>query len=253
VIGRRDDGGDRLCVAVDLEGYGRRSDAGQERAQEAIAGLLDAAWRAARTAAPLRQPNGDGEVALLEPAAEPEVVVAMLVALRAGLEALNRSTPGDRLRLRAAAHRGPGRPARNGFAGSGVVRTCRFLGSRALRADLARRPGTDLAVALSDPLFDELRGLVPVRQFRRVLVLEPAKVFSGHAWLHAGGPLPALTGTVGGAETTATESADPVAERPDAPGMRIEIADGGQAGTVVQARELHGGLTIGPPDRRGGV
>jgi hypothetical protein len=26
--------------------------------------------------------------------------------------------------------------------------------------------------------------------------------------------------------------------------MRIEIADGGLVGTVVQARELHGGLTL---------
>jgi hypothetical protein len=133
------------------------------------------------------------------------------------------------------------------LGGGGVVRTCRFLGSRALRADLARRPGVDLAVALSDPLFDELRDLVRTRDFRRVLVLEPAKVFSGYAWLHTGGPLPARP----------TETVDPApaasAERPgpDAAGMRIEIADGGQAGTVVQARELHGGLTIGAPDRRG--
>lgn len=247
MVGRRGDAGDRLCVAVDLEGYGRRSDAGQERAQEALAGLLDAAWRAAGTS-PLRQPNGDGEVALLGPAAEPGAVVAMLVALRAGLEAVNRATPRERLRLRAAAHRGPGRPARNGFAGSGVVRTCRFLGSRALRSDLARRPGTDLAVAVSDPLFDELRGVVRVRDFRRVLVLEPAKAFSGYAWLHTGGPLPApLTGVVGSAD------AAPEQPGPEVPGMRIEIADGGQAGTVVQARELHGGLTIAPPDRRGGV
>lgn len=244
MVGRRGDGGDRLCVAVDLEGYGRRSDAGQERAQEALAGLLDAAWRAAGTTA-LRQPNGDGEVALLGPAAEPEAVVAMLVALRAGLEAVNRSAPHERLRLRAAAHRGPGRPARNGFAGSGVVRTCRFLGSRALRADLARRPGTDLAVAVSDPLFAELRGVVRLRDFRRVLVVEPAKVFSGHAWLHTGGPLPALPDALG--------STDTPPEEPGGPGMRIEIADGGQAGTVVQARELHGGLTIGPPDRRSGA
>lgn len=244
MVGRRGDAGDRLCVAVDLEGYGRRSDAAQERAQEALAGLLDAAWRAAGTS-PLRQPNGDGEVALLGATAEPEAVVAMLVALRAGLEAVNRSTPGERLRLRAAAHRGPGRPARNGFAGSGVVRTCRFLGSRALRSDLARRPGTDLAVAVSDPLFDELRGVVRLRDFRRVLVVEPAKVFSGHAWLHTGGPLPALPDAVG--------STDAPPEEPAGPGMRIEIADGGQVGTVVQARELRGGLTIGPPDRRGGA
>ncbi|MCE3552331.1 hypothetical protein LWC33_12780 [Pseudonocardia sp. RS11V-5] len=242
MIGRRGDPGDRLCVAVDLEGYSRRSDAGQERAQEALAGLLDAAWRAARTEA-LRQPNGDGEVALLGPAAEPGAVVAMLQALGAGLEALNRSTPRERLRLRAAAHRGPGRPARNGFAGSGVVRTCRLLGSRALRAELVRRPGTDLAVALSDPLFTELSGVLPVQDFRRVLVLEPAKVFSGHAWLHTGGPLPALLDAAG--------SAGVRPEEPDVPDMRIEIADGGQAGSVVQARELHGGLTIGLPDRRG--
>ncbi|GAA4683256.1 hypothetical protein GCM10023215_16920 [Pseudonocardia yuanmonensis] len=246
MVGRRGDAGERLCVAVDLEGYGRRSDAAQERAQDALAGLLDAAWRAAGAAEPLRQPNGDGEVALLGPAAEPAAVVAMLVALRAGLEALNRSAPAERLRLRAAAHRGPGRPARNGFAGSGVVRTCRFLGSHALRADLARRPGADLAVAVSDPLFAELRGVLRIRDFRRVLVVEPGKVFSGWAWLHTGGPLPAPV-------TDAVEADEPGtrAAGPEEAGMRIEIADGGQAGTVIQARELHGGLTITPDVRDG--
>lgn len=249
MVGRRGDAGGRLCVAVDLEGYGRRSDAAQERAQEALAGLLDTAWRAAGAggvAGPLRQPNGDGEVALLGPEAEPTAVVAMLVALRAGLAALNRSAPQERLRLRAAAHRGPGRPARNGFAGSGVVRTCRFLGSRALRADLAHRPGADLAVALSDPLFGELRGVLRPADFRRVLVVEPAKVFSGHAWLHTGGPLPArVSDTVETGEPGRTPG-------PEGATMRIEIADGGQVGAVVQARELHGGLVLGPPDARGG-
>ncbi|MFR9801967.1 hypothetical protein ACL02T_06635 [Pseudonocardia sp. RS010] len=245
MVGRRGPAGHRLCVAIDLEGYGRRSDAAQERAQDALATLLDAAWRAAGTA-PLRQPNGDGEVALLDLAAEPAAVVTMLGALRRGLADLNRTTPQERLRLRAAAHHGPGRPARNGFAGGGVVRTCRFLGSRALRADLAGRPAVDLALALSDPLFGELRGVVRERDFRRVFVVEPAKMFSGHAWLHTGGPLPAAADrTVG----TGRSGPEPPGQRPA--GMRIEIADGGQVGSVVQARELRGGLTLGRPDHRG--
>jgi hypothetical protein len=239
VVGRRSDGLERFCVAVDLEGYGRRTDAGQEQAQEALAGVLDAAWAAAVPTGALRQPNGDGEVALLPPDAAAAEVLGLLRALQGALHEVNMGAAGlagDRLRLRAAAHHGVARPARNGFAGDGVVRTCRLLGSRALRGELTARPGADLAVALSDPLFAQLRTLLPVAEFRRVRVVEPAKVFAAWAWVHVGGPLPAVVAPV-----------PPLAGAAAAgePTMVIEIADGGQAGTVVQARELHGGLVIG--------
>jgi hypothetical protein len=231
---RRGDAGDRVCVAVDLEGYGQRTDEGQERAQDGLVALLDAVWADAVGATGVhRQPNGDGEVALLGPGIGAEVVVPVLRALEGGLRAANRrGEPGERLRLRVAAHVGPGRPARNGFAGGGVVRCCRVLGSRTLREQLRDTPGADLAVALSEPVFAATRAALRDREFRRELVSEPTKAFRSWVWLHVGAPLPAVPGRTG--ERSAPQGAD----------MHIEIADGGLVGTVVQARELHGGLTL---------
>jgi hypothetical protein len=235
VVGRRGDGGPRVCVAVDLEGYGRRTDAGQERAQDALVTLLDAVWSGWDVT---RQPNGDGEVALLGPGVGAEVVAPVLAALETGLRAANLAAPAaDRMRLRVAAHVGRARPARNGFAGSGVVRTCRVLGSRVLREQLRVRPGADLVSALSEPVFAVASAVLPVAEYRLVLVSEPVKAFRGWVWLHVGAPLPA---------TGVPEPAVPVVEA----GMRVEIADGGLVGTVVQARELHGGLTLRRDDPR---
>lgn len=229
MVGRRGDGDTRVCVAVDLEGYGRRTDAGQERAQDALVTLLDAVWSGRDVA---RQPNGDGEVALLGPGVGAEAVPEVLAALAAGLRAANVAAPAaDRMRLRVAAHLGRARPARNGFAGSGVVRTCRVLGARVLREQLQLRPGADLVSALSEPVFAVAAADLPVAEYRRVLVSEPVKAFRGWVWLHVGAPLPAAG---------VPEPAAPPAES----GMRIEIADGGLVGTVVQTRELHGGLTL---------
>jgi hypothetical protein len=225
--------GERLCVAVDLEGYGRRTDAGQERAQEALVALLDAVWAGWVVT---RQPNGDGEVALLGPGVGAEAVAPVLAALEAGLRTANRAAPAaDRMRLRVAAHLGRARPARNGFAGGGVVRTCRVLGSRVLRDELRARPGADLVAALSEPVFEGAR--LPAAEYRRVLVSEPVKAFRGWVWLHVGAPLPA---------TGLPEEPAPVVEA----GLRIEIADGGLVGGIVQTRELHGGLSLGRERRR---
>ena len=241
VVGRRGDAGRRVCVAVDLEGYGRRTDAGQERAQEVLGSLLDAVWAAAVPSGEVdRQPNGDGEVALLGPAVGAEVVAPLLAALEAGLRAANRSAPmGDRLRLRVAAHLGRARPARNGFAGGGVVRTCRVLASRVLYDELRARPGADLVAALSEPVFEAARTGLPAAEYRKVLVSEPAKAFLGWVWLHVGAALPASPAPPPSVEPGPVE-----------PGMRIEIADGGLVGTVVQAGELHGGLTLRPGGTR---
>ncbi|WP_345416498.1 hypothetical protein [Pseudonocardia xishanensis] len=243
MVGRRGDAGHRVCVAVDLEGYGRRTDAGQERAQEGLATLLDTVWAATVPAgAVARQPNGDGEVALLGAEVGAEVVGAVFAALEEGLRAANRTAPeGERLRLRVAAGLGRARPARNGFAGGGVVRTCRVLASRVLHDALRDRPGADLAAAVSEPVFAAAARALPADEYRRVLVSEPAKAFRGWVWLHVGAPLPAPRGR-----------ADPVPDRAPAvgSGMRIEITDGGLVGTVVQAGELHGGLTLRREDRR---
>lgn len=231
----------RLCVAVDLEGYSRRGIDGQERAQAGLADVLDGAWAAVCAALPkgmiptvLRQPNGDGEVALTDVAG----LTVLLGELASRLAAHNsEARPEDRLRMRAAADVGRVRLARNGFAGSAVVRTCRLLDSAVLRAELTARPGTDLVLALGDKLFTAARGHLPASEFRRVRVSVPGKAFVATAWLHKGRPLPA---TPGGLAETPEPQRDP-----QGPWLQIEIADGGQVGTVIQAGRLAGGLDLG--------
>ncbi|MHA6793110.1 hypothetical protein ACVGVM_06240 [Pseudonocardia bannensis] len=236
----------RLCVAVDLEGYSRRSLPDQERAQERIVDLLDASWVASGVPryAVSRQPTGDGELALLgEGVAETEALPAFLTALRAGLRSVNRAAGGGpRMRLRVAAHAGNAGPGPNGFVGHAVIRTCRLVASAALHTALAEHPGSDLGLIVSDSLFEDVAGLgrgVDLADwgFEPVHVVDLAKWFSAHAWLHVDGRAPGVAATV---HTRAAAE----------PWLRIDVADGGNVGSIVQAGVLHGGLVLNPPPPR---
>jgi hypothetical protein len=233
----------RLCVAVDLEGYSRRSHAGQEHAQDVLRTLLDIVWQRVAPGAVERQPNGDGEVAVLDETVGVAVVPELLRLLRNGLRRANPDDRGcERFRLRVAADHGPAGRARNGFAGDAVVRACRLLDSGPARDALHTRPGSDLAVVLSGSLFDTLaadpgaRAALPAAEFVPVRIVDPAKSFAAPAWVHAGPPLPAPRG--GAAPGPAMSAGD---------AMRVEVADGGQVGAIVQVRELRGGLVLGRP------
>jgi hypothetical protein len=233
----------RLCVAVDLEGYSQRSHAGQEHAQDVLRTLLDLLWQRVAPGAVERQPNGDGEVALLDETVGIGVVPELLRVLRNGLRRANPDDRvGERYRLRAAADHGPAGRARNGFAGDAVVRTCRLLDSAPARDALDTQPGSDLSVVLSGSLFDALaadpaaRAALPAAEFVPVRVVDPAKSFTAPAWVHAGAPLPAPRGAV-----------EPRPTPPTGDAMRVEVGDGGQVGAIVQVRELHGGLVLGRP------
>ncbi|MCW0212680.1 MAG: hypothetical protein OJJ54_04930 [Pseudonocardia sp.] len=236
----------RLCVAVDLEGYGRRSHTGQERAQDVRRTLLDGAWLTGAPGAGERQPNGDGEGAVADERVGICVLPRFLALLREGLR---RANPEDRVvtryRLRVAADHGPAGRARNGFAGDAVVRASRLLDSGIARRALDARPGSDLAVVLSEPVHAALRAsphaypAFPAAEFAPVHVVDPAKAFAASAWVHVGAPVPAarqqpVDGGAGGAEPS-----------PGGDAMRVEVADGGQVGAIVQIRELHGGLVLG--------
>ncbi|NMI00612.1 hypothetical protein [Pseudonocardia acidicola] len=231
-----------LCVAVDLEGFSRRSLAEQESAQDRIADLLDAAWLAGDVPADAitRRQTGDGELTLLDVAgAESEVLAAFIGALRAGLTAANGAAgPCHRMRLRVAAHAGSAVAGPNGFAGHAVIRTCRLVDCAPLHALLAENPDADLGLIVSDSLFEDVvsvgtGGALAAREFQPVLVVDAAKRFSAHAWLHIGGPANGATCAV-----HAREPAEPAR-------LRIDIADGGHVGTILQVGEVHGGLSLG--------
>lgn len=187
----------RLCLAADARGYGRGNDLHQIWIQRHLLEVLtDAAevvgfdrmkWH--------RQQGGDSEFAVL-PAdvSEKTVVDGFVRELSACLARHNSRLRDDlRLRLRLAVHFGRVVPAENGHAGPAPVELARILDSPELHAALDDRPASDLAVALSNQVYEDtvLQGHTTHRpaDFRRVTITK--KEFTGPAWIwepHAGAP-----------------------------------------------------------------
>ncbi|MGH3803747.1 MAG: hypothetical protein ACRDTD_27170, partial [Pseudonocardiaceae bacterium] len=178
-----------LCVAVDAEGYGRSGDRQQFTAQKA---LTDKVLATAAEAAGLerntwiRQPAGDGELALLpsnEP--EPRVVDDLVREIDLALRRYNHDLVRDaQLRLRVAIHHGVAYPASNGFAGQAVV-VSRLLSCRPLRSALAAAADAHLALIVSRRIFEEIIAQEHTSQrpghFRKIAVQE--KEFRDDAWI----------------------------------------------------------------------
>ncbi|MGH3889536.1 MAG: hypothetical protein ACRDSZ_23745 [Pseudonocardiaceae bacterium] len=179
-----------LCVAVDAEGYGRSGDRQQFTAQKA---LTDKVLATAAEAAGLerntwiRQPAGDGELALLpsnEP--EPRVVDDLVREIDLALRRYNHDLVRDaQLRLRVAIHHGVAYPASNGFAGQAVVVVSRLLSCRPLRSALAAAADAHLALIVSRRIFEEIIAQEHTSQrpghFRKIAVQE--KEFRDDAWI----------------------------------------------------------------------
>jgi hypothetical protein len=215
-----------LCLAVDTERYSSRSDPGQEQVQRVLADVLAAAYLAAGLEGRVvRQPNGDGEVSLLDPELDEVDAAARFVdALSAALTAVP-----ARVRLRLALHLGRADVGAQGFVGQAVVKVCRLLDAAPGRAALAGHPDRNLVVVLSEQLHDELRAAadprLPAESFERVRV--EAKNFAADAWLAlAGGPAAPLP-----------------QPRPRAT-FSIEVHPGASVGTVIQAGDITGGLHL---------
>lgn len=150
----------RFLVAVDIEGFSRRSAAEQAKIQDdldcamskaaAEAGLHRKAW--------YRQPGGDGELAVLPSGASglslvsdyPRSLALMLAELN------DQVHPGSRLRIRMAIHHGTVSPGRFGPVGSGPITVCRLVDSRVLRQTLKERADLDIALIVSAAVYDEV-------------------------------------------------------------------------------------------------
>lgn len=229
----------RMCVAVDLEHYSRRTDAGQIEAQRAMARMVrEAGERGALERAQWHtQEQGDGELALLPPGIdEAHVITALWRELREGLHRYNRHANAvARLRMRIAAHEGQTYIADNGFAGDAINTVCRLRDCAQAKDALSTAEG-DLVLIVSDRIFyDVIRGYdahdLPASAFTEVTIVMPDKGFRARAFIFGdGGP-------------TRPQSRQAHAERP-LPSPETGRADVGGAGisigSIERARDIAG-------------
>lgn len=208
--GERDDetlppGLRRLCLAVDIEKYSARDNADMVRLQRVLLRTLRAACERVGVAWERcgRQAQGDGYLLVLEPDVdETRAVPGLLDGLTAGLAAANGRTAGensaagqassrktDDVRMRVSLHQGIVHEADSGYAGSAVVALFRVLDSAPVRRVLAESPDTDLVVAFSDTLYQDLVGTgyegLSATGFEKVEIEIAAKNFTGVAWVRA--------------------------------------------------------------------
>ncbi|MFG2176405.1 hypothetical protein ACGFMO_34450 [Streptomyces niveus] len=179
-------------MAADVEKYSRLDTPGQEAFQADLVRVLEEAavlsgldrtgWE--------RQPQGDQEFAVL-PLETPEPVVlggfVRNLAIRLGERNANLAA-GERMRLRLAVDFGVARTAALGYSGPAPVAVARYLNAPQLKQVLEALDSTDLALIVSDRVYQDvvrLRGegqsLDPSR-YVRVHVRQ--KEFSGYGWIH---------------------------------------------------------------------
>ncbi|MFC6885562.1 MULTISPECIES: hypothetical protein [Actinomadura] len=150
----------RVLVAVDIQAYSKLDTREQLNAQRDLTDALD---RAARLAGLepnrwQRQVGGDGELSLLPEDIDPSVVVGGFTArLSDELRRINARTPGrPRLRLRVALHHGTLTAGPFGPAGDAPIVVQRLLDATPLRRLLTDDPGRDLALIVSDSLYEDV-------------------------------------------------------------------------------------------------
>jgi hypothetical protein len=135
-----------------------------------------------------RQSAGDTEIIVL-PAGidEPRTVAELVNGIIGVLGRINTlPSEGTRLRLRMAVHEGITILIEDGFAGRAVTKACCLLGSRPLQAALQRSPGSDFAVILSDPVFEDIGSFdpgLPIGRFERVEIAGAAAGTREVGWI----------------------------------------------------------------------
>lgn len=178
----------RLCVASDVAGYSRRSNAETERIQADLVDVLARARKAAGIAESAVRPQaqGDGQFTVLPVGIDESVVIPRLVA--AVSQELRRRD--GRMRVRLALHRGLVKEGPNGWIGAAPIAVHRILDCDPLRAALAGNPGADFVLGVPDSLYRDVivPGAEPPRadEFTAMPVEVPSKGFVEHCWLHIG-------------------------------------------------------------------
>lgn len=179
-----------FLLGTDVSGYGKGDSAQQYTVQQTYRTLMDQAAAGALLdrSGWLRQPSGDGELAvILDEGCEPRVVDDFVRHLNVLLTQHNRGLDEERrLRMRVAAHHGMCSPAANGLAGRAVVELARMLDSTSLRAALGANPAADLALMISQRVYEDTveYGLTTYAPDEFTQVEVEHKEFAQHAWLH---------------------------------------------------------------------
>ncbi|MFI0370818.1 tetratricopeptide repeat protein [Actinomadura sp. 1N219] len=240
-----------LCAGLDIKGWSSRLVPEQIRAQQALVGVALAACREAGLPEEIVQSSGDG-VLIMPPSDidESAVIPALVSELEVALWQENRLlADGARIRLRLALTSGLVTPGPAGFNGTAVIDCFRLLDSPPVKAALDDFPRAQLAVIVSDHLYQDVirngfRSLSP-EDFWQVRSSLPGKGFSMDAWLYvsdrAGGPAVVPSGPTSAPDAAAHAAPHvaPDASRGEDPVARSAAGPvAGPAGHVAQARAL---------------
>lgn len=181
---------------VDIQRWSDRDLHGQVDLRRELHRILEYALEAADIDAAgwTRQDSGDGILALVPPAIPKASLVAdLLRELKIELNRLNapRSDKG-RMRLRVVMHHGDVLVDGTGYAGTAIVIASRLLDSNPVRKALDQTPEAELAVILSDRMFEDVEGQRGLFRgdFQPVTVVDKQKRFEGRAWIHIPGTRP---------------------------------------------------------------
>lgn len=236
----------RLCLAADMEQYSRLDTRAQSAVQADLVRLLDEAATLAGLdrAAWARQPQGDQEFAVLpEATSEATVLGAFVDHLADRLGALNNDRPAaPRVRLRLAVDTGVVADAALGHAGPAPVAVARYVNAPQLRAVLTALSAADLAVIVSDRLYQDVVrfGYPDLDPDQYVQAHVRAKEFRGYGWIRVPGHGPGeVWPSVQGASGP-LPSSDGSAAPWTAPSQYVHQG-------VAVGRDVSGGLTVGLP------
>lgn len=179
-----------LCMAADVEKYSRLDTLRQEDVQADLVRVLEeaAALSGLDRTAWARQAQGDQEFAVLPADISESVVLGDFVrhlAVRLGERNANQAEDA-RMRLRLAVDVGVARTAALGHSGPAPVAVARYLNAPQLKRVLEAIDSTDLAVIISDRLYQDVvrlrgQGLDPERYAKAHI---RQKEFSGYGWIH---------------------------------------------------------------------
>jgi hypothetical protein len=181
-------------MSIDIENYSGRNEVEQHEAQESLRLLLETPAREAglNLATCVIQWSGDGALVVL-PAGAPigEVAEPFIQELGVLLGSHNRRPlppPWTPIRLRMSMHEGPVRTdGATVIPGVHAVRVDRLVKAEALRVALACCQGADLAVIVSERIFndylaDGYRSLSPAK-FRQVRVAVKANRYLAYVYV----------------------------------------------------------------------